>query len=223
MKAGTRQVLSGILPVTVLMPTQERCILTGRIITTKRTEKDHRSDSELMIDLCKGDEEAFSEVIRRFQAPIYSMLIRMLGNEEDAQEMLQLTFCRVYRYRDKFDTDRKLVNWIFTIASNLAKKEWRRRSRWVNVPLEHANLTSSGKTAPHYNAGRVELRASIEEAVDRLPLHYREPFILREQEQMSYEDIAEILNIRLGTVKSRINRARSRLRELLNEVWEEWK
>ncbi|NOQ21840.1 MAG: sigma-70 family RNA polymerase sigma factor [Candidatus Aegiribacteria sp.] len=197
--------------------------MTGRIITAKRTEKDSRSDSELMIDLCKGDEEAFSEVIRRFQAPIYSMLIRMLGNEEDAHEMLQLTFCRVYRYRDKFDTDRKLVNWIFTIASNLAKKEWRRRSRWINVPLEHVNLTSSGKTAPHYNAGRIELRASIEEAVDKLPPHYREPFILREQEQMSYEDISDVLNIRLGTVKSRINRARTRLRDLLDHVWEEWK
>ena len=197
--------------------------MTGRIITEKRTEKDIRSDSELMIDLCKGDEDAFSEIIRRFQAPIFSLLIRMLGNEEDAQEMLQLTFCRIYRYKDKFDPDRKLVNWIFTIASNLAKKEWRRRSRWIKVPLEHVNLTSSSKTAPHYNAGRIELKASIEEAIDRLPHHYREPFILREQEQMAYEDIAEILNIRLGTVKSRINRARAKLRELLGDVWEEWK
>ncbi len=220
---GTRWAVLGILPVKILTLTPGRCILTGRIITTKRTEKDSRSDSELMIDLCKGDEDAFSEVIRRFQAPIYSMLIRMLGNEDDAQEMLQLTFCRVYRYRDKFDPERKLVNWIFTIASNLAKKEWRRRSRWINVPLEHANLTSSSRTAPHYNAGRVELTASIEEAVDMLPPHYREPFILREQEQMSYEDIADVLNIRLGTVKSRINRARARLRDLLGEVWEEWK
>jgi len=197
--------------------------LTGRIVTTRRTQKDTRTDSELMVDLCNGDEDAFTEVIRRFQAPIYSLLIRMLGNEEDAQEMLQLTFCRVYRYRDKFDPGRKLVNWIFTIASNLAKKEWRRRSRWINVPLEHVHLTSSSKTAPHYSAGRVELRASIEEAVDKLPAHYREPFILRELEQMSYEDISEILGVRLGTVKSRINRARARLRELLGDVWEEWR
>ena len=177
----------------------------------------------LMVDLCNGDEDAFSEVIRRFQAPIYSLLIRMLGNEEDAQELLQLTFCRVYRYRERFDPERKLVNWIFTIASNLAKKEWRRRSKWINVPLEYVNLTSPGKTAPHYDAGRVQLKASIEEAVDRLPHHYREPFILREKEEMSYEDIAEILGIKLGTVKSRINRARGYLREYLEDVWEEWK
>lgn len=197
--------------------------MTGRIITDKRTAKDPRSDSMLMIDLCNGDEDAFSEVIRRFQAPIYSLLIRMLGNEEDAQELLQLTFCRVYRYRERFDPDRKLVNWIFTIASNLAKKEWRRRSKWINVPLEYVHLTSPGKTAPHYDAGRVQLKASIEEAVDRLPHHYREPFILREKEEMSYEDIAEILGIKLGTVKSRINRARGYLREYLEDVWEEWK
>ncbi len=197
--------------------------MAGRIITEKRTAKDPRSDSMLMIDLCNGDEDAFSEVIRRFQAPIYSLLIRMLGNEEDAQELLQLTFCRVYRYRERFDPDRKLVNWIFTIASNLAKKEWRRRSKWINVPLEYVNLASPGKTAPHYDAGRVQLKASIEEAIDRLPHHYREPFILREKEEMSYEDIAEILSIKLGTVKSRINRARGYLREYLEDVWEEWK
>lgn len=176
-----------------------------------------------MIDLCSGDEDAFSEVIRRFQAPIYSLLIRMLGNEEDAHELLQLTFCRVYRYRHNFDPDRKLVNWVFTIASNLAKKEWRRRSKWIHIPLEYVNLTSPGKTAPHYDAGRVELKASIEEAIDKLPPHYREPFILKEKEQMAYEDIAKILDIKLGTVKSRINRARAKLREYLEEVWEEWK
>lgn len=197
--------------------------MAGRIITEKRKAKDPRSDSQLMIDLCAGDEDAFSEVIRRFQAPIYSLLIRMLGNEEDAQELLQITFFRVYKYRENFDTERKLVTWIFTIASNLAKKEWRRRSRWVNVPLEYVNLTSPAKTAPHYDAGRIELKASIEEAVDQLPPHYREPFLLREMEQMSYEEISDILGIRLGTVKSRINRARAHLRESLEDVWEEWK
>ena len=197
--------------------------MTGRIITEKRSTKDPRSDSQLMIDLCAGDEAAFTEVIRRFQAPIYSLLIRMLGNEEDARELLQVTFFRVYKYRENFDPERKLVTWIFAIASNLAKKEWRRRSRWMNVPLEYVNLTSPGKTAPHYNAGRLELKASLEEAIDRLPGHYREPFLLREHEQMSYEEISEVLGIRLGTVKSRINRARAHLRELLADVWEEWK
>jgi RNA polymerase sigma-70 factor, ECF subfamily len=197
--------------------------LTARIITEKPSTKDQRTDSQLMVDLCAGDEEAFSEVIRRFQAPIYSLLIRMLGNEEDARELLQVTFFRVYKYRANFDPGRKLVTWIFAIASNLAKKEWRRRSRWINVPLDYVNLTSPARTAPHYNAGRLELKASIEEAVNRLPSHYREPFLLREHEQMSYEEIAEVLDVRLGTVKSRINRARASLRESLKDVWEEWK
>ncbi len=197
--------------------------MNGRIVTGKRTARDPRSDSQLMVDLCEGDEDAFTEVIRRFQGPIYSLLIRMLGNEEDAQELLQVTFFRVYKYRHNFDPERKLVTWIFTIASNLAKKEWRRRSRWVNVPLEYVNLTSPGKTAPHYSAGRVELTSSLEEAIDRLPPHYREPFLLREKEEMTYEEIAEVLGIRLGTVKSRINRARGRLREMLEDVWEEWR
>jgi len=187
------------------------------------TEKDLRSDSQLMVDLCNGDEDAFSEVVKRFQKPLFSHLIRMLGNEDDAEEQLQMTFCRVYRYRNNFDPERSLVTWIFTIASNLAKKEWRRRSRWNIVSLDKVVLKGSSNMTPHYREGRRELAASIEEAVNELPEHYREPFLLREKQGMTYEEIADILGIRIGTVKSRINRARATLRESLEEVWEMWK
>lgn len=176
-----------------------------------------------MTALCRGDEAAFTEIIRRFQGPVYSLLIRMLGNEDEAEELLQVTFCRVHRYRDHYDPTRPLVTWIFTIASNLAKKEWRRRSRWVQVPLDNVTLTSSMQTAPHYDAGRRELKASLEEAIDRLPPHYREPFLLREDQQFTYEEIADVLGVRIGTVKSRINRARALLREALSDAWERWK
>jgi len=189
----------------------------------KGPRKDPRSDSQLMIDLCKGDEDAFAEVIKRFERPIYSHLIRMLGNEEDAEEQLQMTFCRVYRYRNNYDPERPLVTWIFTIASNLAKKEWRRRSRWTMVPLEKVVLKGSSKMTPHYREGRRELAASIEEAVNGLPEHYREPFLLREKQGLTYEEISDVLDIRIGTVKSRINRARAALRESLEDVWEMWK
>ncbi|MFA6619276.1 MAG: sigma-70 family RNA polymerase sigma factor [Candidatus Neomarinimicrobiota bacterium] len=188
----------------------------------KGSEKDSRSDSQLMIDLCNGDQQALEEVVKRFQRPLFSHLIRMLGNEEDAEEQLQMTFCRVYRYRNNYDPERPLVTWIFTIASNLAKKEWRRRSRWTMIPLEKVVLKSKGSMAPHYREGRRELAASIEEAVNELPEHYREPFLLREKQGLSYEEIAEVLGIRIGTVKSRINRARASLRESLESVWEMW-
>jgi RNA polymerase sigma-70 factor (ECF subfamily) len=197
--------------------------LAAKLVQGTKREKDQRPDSQLMQDLCAGDEDAFAEVVRRFQNPVYSLLIRMLGNEEEAEELLQVTFCRVHRYRENYDPSRPLVTWIFTIASNLAKKEWRRRSRWVNVPLEHVHLTSSQKTAPHYDAGQVELRASLEEAINNLPPHYREPFLLREKQEMTYEEIAEVLGIRIGTVKSRINRARASLRTSLRDVWEQWR
>jgi RNA polymerase sigma-70 factor (ECF subfamily) len=197
--------------------------LAVRLVRGRRREVDPRSDAELMTALCAGDEPAFTEIIRRFQGPVYSLLIRMLGNEDEAEELLQVTFCRVHKYRDHYDTNRPLVTWIFTIASNLAKKEWRRRSRWVQVPLDNVTLTSSMQTAPHYDAGRRELKASLEEAIDKLPPHYREPFLLREDQQLTYEEIAEVLGVRIGTVKSRINRARALLREALSEAWEHWK
>ncbi len=197
--------------------------MPGMSVLRKNGEKDPRSDSQLMIDLCNGDQDAFSEIVDRFKRPLYSHLIRMLGNEEDAEEQLQMTFCRVFRYRNNYDPDRPLVTWIFTIASNLAKKEWRRRSRWTMVPLDKVVLKGSGTMTPHFREGRRELAASIEEAVNSLPEHYREPFLLREKQGLTYEEISDILGIRIGTVKSRINRARASLREALEDVWELWK
>ncbi|MCK5131825.1 MAG: sigma-70 family RNA polymerase sigma factor [Candidatus Sabulitectum sp.] len=192
-------------------------------VLKKKDEKDPRSDSQLMIDLCGGDEDAFTHVVKRFKRPLFSHLIRMLGNEEDAEEQLQMTFCRVYRYRHNYDPERPLITWVYTIASNLAKKEWRRRSRWSMVSLEKVVLSGSHKMTPHYREGRRELGASIEEAVNELPEHYREPFMLREKQGLSYEEISEVLGIKIGTVKSRINRARSSLRNSLEDVWEMWK
>lgn len=194
-----------------------------RMNVLKKSAKDPRSDSQLMIDLCNGDEDAFSHVVKRFQRPIFSHLIRMLGNEEDAQEQVQMTFCRVYRYRNNYDPERPLVTWIYTIASNLAKKEWRRRSRWSMVSLEKVVLSGPQKMTPHYREGRRELGASIEEAINDLPEHYREPFLLREKQGFTYEEISEVLGIKIGTVKSRINRARAGLRQSLEDVWEMWK
>jgi RNA polymerase sigma-70 factor, ECF subfamily len=194
-----------------------------RLVRGRVKQKDTRTDSELMTALCGGDEEAFTEIIRRFQGPVYSLLIRMLGNEDESEELLQVTFCRVHRYRDHYDPSRPLVTWIFTIASNLAKKEWRRRSRWMQVPLDNVTLTSPVQTAPHYEAGRRELKASLEEAINKLPPHYREPFLLREDQQLTYEEISDVLHVRIGTVKSRINRARAMLREALSDAWERWR
>jgi RNA polymerase sigma-70 factor (ECF subfamily) len=195
-------------------------VLVSGIMKNKR---DARTDSELMVDLCRGDENAFGEVMRRFSKPVYSLLLRMLGNEDDAEEMLQITFCRVYRYRSNYDPERPLVTWIFTIAGNLAKKEWRRRSRWNSVPLENTVVASQDVDSPHSMEGSRDLNLKLENAISLLPPHYRMPFLLREKEGLSYEEIAEILKIRIGTVKSRINRARAALREELKDVWEQWR
>jgi RNA polymerase sigma-70 factor (ECF subfamily) len=188
-----------------------------------KKKRDSRSDSELMVALCRGDENAFSEIMDRFSKPVYSLLLRMLGNEDDAEELLQVTFCRVYRYRGNYDPERPLVTWIFTIASNLAKKEWRRRSRWNSVPLENTVISTQEVDSPHDREGSRDLQLKLERAISLLPHHYREPFLLREKEGLSYDEISEILSIRIGTVKSRINRARAALRDTLQDVWEHWR
>ena len=188
-----------------------------------KKKRDSRTDSELMVALCRGEEDAFSEIMDRFSKPVYSLLLRMLGNEDDAEELLQVTFCRVYRYRANYDPGRPLVTWIFTIASNLAKKEWRRRSRWNSVPLENTVISTHEVDSPHDREGSRDLQLKLERAISLLPPHYREPFLLREKEGLSYDEISEILSIRIGTVKSRINRARAALRDTLQDVWEHWR
>ena len=188
-----------------------------------KKKRDSRSDSELMVAFCRGEEDAFSEIMDRFGKPVYSLLLRMLGNEDDAEELLQVTFCRVYRYRTNYDPERPLVTWIFTIASNLAKKEWRRRSRWSSVPLENTVISTQEVDSPHDREGSRDLQLKLEHAISLLPPHYREPFLLREKEGLSYDEISEILSIRIGTVKSRINRARAALRDTLQDVWEHWR
>ncbi len=188
-----------------------------------KRRRDSRTDSELMVALCRGDDDAFGEIMQRFSKPVYSLLLRMLGNEDDAEELLQVTFCRVYRYRANYDPGRPLVTWVFTIASNLAKKEWRRRSRWNSVPLENAVVSTLEVDSPHSREGSRDLQLRLESAIAMLPRHYREPFLLREKEGLSYEEISEVLKIRIGTVKSRINRARAALRETLGDIWEQWK
>lgn len=188
-----------------------------------KKKRDSRTDSELMVALCRGEENAFSEIMDRFSKPVYSLLLRMLGNEDDAEELLQVTFCRVYRYRANYDPERPLVTWIFTIASNLAKKEWRRRSRWNSVPLENTVISTQEVDSPHDREGSRDLQLKLEQAISLLPPHYREPFLLREKEGLSYDEISEILSIRIGTVKSRINRARAALRDTLQDVWEHWR
>ena len=166
-----------------------------------------------------GDERAFTELVVRYQTRLLNFVYRTIGDRERAEDLVQEVFVRVYRHLHRFDQAKKFSTWIYTIASNLAKNELRNRSRNPLVyfqalkkqwdtdhrPLQFEDTSSKPDDLYH----KRHLRELVEWSVAQLPEHHRVVFVLRELEGKSYEEIADITGCNLGTVKSRLNRARN--------------
>jgi len=173
----------------------------------------------------RGDPRAFGQIVARYQVRLLNFVYRMIGDRERAEDLVQEAFLRIYRHIDRFDRTRKFSTWIYTIASNLAKNELRNRSRAPFVDLDRAGNREEDErtqidfedtgTRPDELYDRRSLKALVDETVAKLASHHREVFVLRELEGKSYEEIAEIMHCNLGTVKSRLNRARQSFAELI--------
>ena len=173
-----------------------------------------------------GDPRAFGEIVARYQVRLLNFVYRMIGDRERAEDLVQEAFLRVYRHLNRFDRSRKFSTWIYTIASNLAKNELRNRSRSPLVTLEQTRPQEDDdlrpiefedtSSRPDDLYERRQLRALVDQTVAQLSSHHREVFVLRELEGKSYEEIAEIMHCNLGTVKSRLNRARQSFAELIS-------
>lgn len=177
------------------------------------------SDSEVVQQSLDGDARAFGEIVSRYDQRLLNFVYRTIGDRERAQDLVQETFVRVYRHLHRFDQTKKFSTWIYTIASNLAKNELRNRSRnplvlfqtiKKNWDADHRPLEwEDTQYKPDDLFRKRHLREKVEEAVTHLPEHHRMVFVLRELEGKTYEEIAEITGCNLGTVKSRLNRARN--------------
>jgi RNA polymerase sigma-70 factor (ECF subfamily) len=176
-----------------------------------------------------GEERAFQEIVERYQTRLLNFIYRTIGDREKAEDLVQEVFIRVYRHLHRFDASKKFSTWIYTIASNLAKNELRNRSRNPLVLFQTMRKNSAAEddrplqfedhaSRPDDLYRKRHLRALVEEATAQLPEHHREVFVLRELEGKSYEEIAEITECNLGTVKSRLNRARNSFAEII-EPW----
>ena len=182
-------------------------------------------DADLVRAFLAGDERAFREIVTRYQVRLLNFIYRTIGDRERAEDLVQEVFIRVYRHLARFDQSKKFSTWIYTIASNLAKNELRNRSRnplvlfqtltqgWDDEerPLEFEDPDAR----PDDQYRQRHLRELIDKFVAELPPHHREVFVLRELEGKSYEEIAEITSCNLGTVKSRLNRARTSFAALI--------
>lgn len=199
---------------------------------TKAVSKDEPvaelSDHALIDATKNGDEAAFAEIVGRYRSPLTNYLYRMLNDYEEAVDLAQETFVRVYFAIDRYHTDYAFSTYIYRIASNLAISEIRKRKRRRLLSLtgffkyedEEADFhPPDEKPLPDADLVSSEERNVIARAIATLPDKYRAPIILRDIEGRTYEEIAEILELGLGTTKSRISRARGLLREKLKNYF----
>jgi len=188
------------------------------------------TDEELVTAHLEGRPGTFRHLYNRYRDRLVHFIIRKTGDPDRAQDLVQEAFIRVTRHLHRFDTTKKFSTWVYTIASNLSKNELRNRSRSPLILFQklekswdddHRPLQfEDSRMRPDDMFRRRYLRRIVEETVEDLPEHHRLVFRLRELEGKSYEEIADITGVNLGTVKSRLHRARNsfaqRIEPLLN-------
>jgi RNA polymerase sigma-70 factor (ECF subfamily) len=185
-------------------------------------------DSGVVAAHLAGSSLAFTELVERYQKRLLNFIYRTIGDRERSEDLVQEVFVRVHRHLHRFDQEKKFSTWIYTIGSNLAKNELRNRSRnplvlfqtiKKNWETEHRPIQFED---PHYRPDDLfrkrHLRELVEWSVAQLPHHHRVVFVLRELEGKTYEEIADITGCNLGTVKSRLNRARNRFAQVIEPL-----
>ena len=185
------------------------------------TDAQDRPDMER---LAAGQDTALNDLMERHATPVFHFLCRMVGSEEDASDLAQETFVRVFKARGSFRTGENFSTWLYTIAANLARNHFRWRSRHPTVSLETENAETEqtlGSTlpaegpAPNEQALAAERAGAVRAAVAKLPEDMREAIVLCEWEELSMAEAAVILETTPKAVESRLYRARQMLRERL--------
>jgi RNA polymerase sigma-70 factor (ECF subfamily) len=186
-------------------------------------EKEERDDAELVRRILAGEGEHFETLVARYQTRLYRFISRFTRDAEDARDVAQEVFLKVYGALDGFDPRYRFSTWLFRIAGNAAIDHLRRR-RGRTVPLEtrpdedgetHGIDPRDQRPDPLEDLTRRRLRQAIDAAIERLPDDYRELISLRHYGELPYEEIAELKGMPLGTVKNKLFRARQALRDLL--------
>src|SRR6266700_508037 len=187
-----------------------------------RSEED-AEDVRLMRLVSRGDTSAFEELIERHQALVAGTVARMLSSNSDVEDIAQQVFIRVWKSARRYVPRAKFTTWLLKITRNLVFNELRRTKRHAHVPLqsepgaEDPPLKDEKNLAPDLSLLQTELQRAIEEAIMQLPESQRMALVLRRYEQLSYEQIAEVLDLSVPAVKSVLFRARTELRARLSK------
>jgi RNA polymerase sigma-70 factor (ECF subfamily) len=178
------------------------------------------ADDQLMMAVKAGDDSAFETLVHRHQDRLIGYLVRLTGDVERAEDLAQESFLRLYRTASSYRAQGFLSAYLFRIATNLVRSEERRRTRWR--VLEPIFRSTEGKRCPPEAQSALlgsEVQRRLRQAIAALPVAYRLPLVLFEMEDWTYAEIARVLGCREGTVKSRLFRARRRLKEEMTPYW----
>ena len=189
------------------------------------------TDEQLMLRVQEGNSASFDLLVERYRVRLFNYLFRLVGNRDDAEEIAQEAFVKAYIHAEKYKTIAKFSTWLYTIATNLVRNRMRSLSRKPKI----FSLWSKGRydgeeekpldildpqRSPEDKMNDSELSEIINQAIEKIPEKYRTSFVLREINQLSYEEIAAVTGLKLGTVRSRINRARNFFRQILEPILE---
>ena len=172
----------------------------------------------------RGDAAAFEELMHQHEGRMYAVALRMCGNREDAQDCSQEAMLRIYRALSNFKGQSSFATWVYRITMNTCLDELRRGKRRkassLDERIEAGWSPVEDMDTPEHHAMRSEQRRALDRAIQELPEDMRSAVVLRDIQGCSYDEIADILNTNVGTIKSRISRARARLREILSAQME---
>lgn len=192
-----------------------------------KREANSSSDLGVVQRILKGDDAAFSKLVERYQGKVFSIALGMTKNKEDAMDITQDAFVKIYRYLGNFQGNSSFYTWIYRIVVNLCIDHIRREGRRVNTDFDEKNRYSSEIStgadvfprrmdgSPSKVLGRKELAERIQEAVGELPEYHKAVIIMREIEGLSYAEMAEIMKVSKGTIMSRLHHARQKLKKSL--------
>lgn len=184
-----------------------------------------QSDSLVISRARRGEQAAFRELLDRYRAPVFNLCLRMLKNRDDAEDIAQEVFIKVFGMLERYDERYAFRSWLFKIAANQCI-DFIRKNRVKLLSLDEPVKYKGEEIerefpdeapAPDEEVERVQLGKLLLEIAEELPPHYRSMIVLRHQEQLSYDEIAEILDLPLGTVKARIHRARAMMKDKLRK------
>lgn len=170
-----------------------------------------------------GSSPAFEELVRRYEHKVYNVTYRMLGKDDDANEALQETFLRAYRFLPKFEGKSSFYTWVYRIATNVSLTKLRKRKEFPTVSLDEPIGDEGSEVreipdevhTPQVDLRRKELRDAIQKAVDELPPDYKPVVVLRDLQGLPNDEVGEVLKLSVPAVKSRLHRGRMILRERL--------